>query len=87
MFPVMVMFTARWCGPCRDMIPILNKMDSEYKNEFKFYTVNFDTEIRFTERFDISYLPTTLVFKGGEQMAKVTGADPKKLRELVKKYI
>ncbi|KAG7649432.1 Thioredoxin-like superfamily [Arabidopsis thaliana x Arabidopsis arenosa] len=85
--PVMVMFTARWCGPCRDMIPILNKMDSEYKNEFKFYTVNFDTEIRLTERFDISYLPTTLVFKGGEQMAKVKGADPKKLRELVKKYI
>jgi len=69
------------------MIPILNKMDSEYKNEFKFYTVNFDTEIRLTERFDICYLPTTLVFKGGEQMAKVTGADPNKLRELVKKYI
>lgn len=29
--PVMVMFTAQWCGPCRTMTPILNKMDSEYK--------------------------------------------------------
>ncbi|XP_010500926.1 PREDICTED: uncharacterized protein LOC104778230 isoform X1 [Camelina sativa] len=85
--PVMVMFTAQWCGPCRVMIPILNRMDSRYKNKFKFYTVNFDDETRIAARFDIKYLPTTLVFKGGDQMAKFTGANPMMLEKLVREFM
>lgn len=85
--PVMVMFTAQWCGPCRLMILILKEMDWQYKNKFKFYTVDIDDESSIAKPFHIRALPTTIVFKGGHQVAKAIGANPYKLRELVKKYI
>ncbi|EOA38818.1 hypothetical protein CARUB_v10011137mg, partial [Capsella rubella] len=86
--PVMVTFTAEWCIPCGViLIPKLNEMDSQYKNKFKFYTVNADQERSIASRYDINHLPTTFVFKYGEAMTKVIGPDLNKLEELVKEYM
>ncbi|EOA36467.1 hypothetical protein CARUB_v10011062mg, partial [Capsella rubella] len=85
--PVMVMFVAHWCGPCRVSIPILNKFAWQYKNKFKFDTVDIDSQVGISSRYHITRLPTTIVFKGGVQVARVTQFSEYMLDELVKKYM
>ncbi|RID65843.1 hypothetical protein BRARA_D01017 [Brassica rapa] len=85
--PVMVLFTADWCGPCRIMSPILDKLDSDYTDRFTFYTLDIDKNTAIAERYSIRAMPTTIVFKGGDEVARVTGAIPSILYELVEQYV
>ncbi|CAN6928019.1 unnamed protein product [Brassica oleracea] len=51
--PVMVMFTAEWCGPCRAMSPMLDQLNSEFAGRFKSYRVDIDLEREIAPRWDI----------------------------------
>ena len=75
--PVLVDFWAEWCGPCHQIAPILEKLAEEYDGKIKF--VKLDTEQNFEtpESYGILSLPTLLVFKGGRQIERITGARPK----------
>ena len=75
--PVVVDFWAEWCGPCHVIAPILDELADEYDGRVKF--VKLDTEENFdtAERYGIRSLPTLLVFKGGEQVDQIMGAQPK----------
>ncbi len=87
--PVVIDFYATWCGPCRQVAPILKKLQKEYKGKLVIYKVNVDKEKELTGVFGIRSMPTFLFIpkKGNPVMTK--GAMPKEsfqkiFRELFK---
>ena len=75
--PVVVDFWAEWCGPCHQIAPILEALAEEYDGKITF--VKLDTEENFEtpSSYGIFSLPTLLVFKEGQQIARITGARPR----------
>lgn len=75
--PVVVDFYADWCGPCKMMAPILDKVTAERTGDALFAKVDTDRNPGVSRRFGIASIPTTIVFKGGREVARRMGAMPK----------
>lgn len=73
-------FWAAWCGPCRAVSPIVEKI-SEEKTDWSFFSVNVDEEPALSNAFQVSSIPTLLVFENGEYKGRVIGAKPKTVLE------
>lgn len=71
--PVLVDFFATWCGPCRQMLPIVSEI-SEEMPEINVYKMDVDESPATPETLDIQSLPTLIIFKNGQPVAKKTGA-------------
>ncbi len=67
-------FWATWCGPCRVMDPIVEKLASKYSDRVIFGKVNVDEEMNISSRYEVFSIPTFMIFKGGEPMDAVIGA-------------
>ena len=74
--PVMVDFWAPWCGPCRMIAPITEKLANEYKGRLKFCKLNVDENQQTASQYRIMSIPQILFFKNGEVVAESTGAVP-----------
>lgn len=74
---VLVDFWATWCGPCRMVAPILEQLAEEYAGKLKIVKVNADEESDLLGRFDISSIPTILVYNNGQIVRTIVGAKPK----------
>ena len=70
--PVLVDFFATWCGPCRQMLPIVTEI-SEEMPEITVYKMDVDESPNTPETLDIQSLPTLILFKDGKPVAKKTG--------------
>ena len=74
--PVLVDFWAPWCGPCRIVSPILNKIESEYSSKLKFAKLNVDDNQEVAEKFDVRGIPCMIVFRNGSEVDRIIGAYP-----------
>ncbi len=72
--PMFVDFWAVWCGPCKIMEPVVDKLASKYSNRMLFGKVNVDEEMNISSRYQVFSIPTFMVFKNGEPMDAVIGA-------------
>ncbi|CAL9218748.1 unnamed protein product [Arabidopsis halleri] len=85
--PVMVLFTAENCSGCKKVQDRMQELDLEFKDHFKFYTVDVDKEIVIEAQYSAYDLPTTIVFKDGEEKDRLIGVKPEILRQLVNQYM
>ena len=75
--PVLVDFTATWCGPCRQIAPFVDQLADEYEGKVKITKLDIDSSPGTAQKFGIRGVPTLKVFKGGEVVAEQVGAVPK----------
>ncbi len=72
--PLFVDFWATWCGPCRVMDPVVERLAAKYSDRVVFGKVNVDEEINISSRYQVFSIPTFMVFRGGQPMDTVIGA-------------
>src|SRR5689334_12836925 len=75
--PVLVDFYADWCGPCKMMAPYVDEIAATYQGRALVAKLDTDRAQRTAGSFNIRGIPTTIVFKGGKEVARQTGAVPK----------
>jgi len=72
--PMFVDFWAVWCGPCRIMDPVVEKLAAKYSDKVLFGKVNVDEEMNISSRYQVFSIPTFMIFKNGQPMDAVIGA-------------
>jgi thioredoxin 1 len=75
--PVLVDFTATWCGPCRQIAPFVDQLADEYAGKVKVTKLDIDESPGTAQKYGIRGVPTLMVFQGGELVAQHVGAAPK----------
>lgn len=75
--PVLVDFWAEWCGPCRIIAPHVAAIGDEYEGQLRVAKLDVDENPTIPGRYGIIGIPTLMLFKGGEVVARITGAMPK----------
>ena len=73
---VLVDFWAPWCGPCKSLGPMLEKLEAEADGKWKLVKVNVDESPALQQRFGVQAIPTLMVLRNGQVAARKTGAAP-----------
>jgi len=86
--PVLIDFWADWCEPCKNLMPVLEKLAAEYDGAFLLAKVNADEQQMIAGQFGVRSLPTVMLMKDGQPQDGFMGAQPETaVRELLEKYL
>lgn len=81
-------FFATWCGPCKMLAPVFQEVGNELDKKAQFYKVDIDQSLDIARQFNVSTVPTIIVFKNGEPVERLVGFMPKEnLLSKIKEYI
>ena len=69
-------FTAKWCGPCKVMNPVLDKLADAYKGRVEIVAIDVDDEPALAQRFDVRSMPTCVIMRDGREVGRVVGSRP-----------
>jgi thioredoxin 1 len=75
--PVLVDLWAEWCGPCRMIAPIVEELAKDYDGKLKVAKLDVDSDPGTAVKYGVQSIPTLLLFKNGQVLARVVGAMPK----------
>jgi thioredoxin 1 len=76
-FPVLVDFTAVWCGPCKMLDPIVRQLAQDWDGKVKVVKLDVDDNADLAMQYQVMGVPTLMLFKGGKPVERVTGYQPK----------
>ena len=86
--PVLVDFWATWCGPGRNLAPLIDQLATEYKGKVKVGKLDIDAHQNTPQKYGVMSIPTLLLFKNGQVADQIVGQVPKsKLDAMVKRAI
>lgn len=86
--PVFVDFYASWCGPCRVMSPIVDKVERKYGEKMEFLKIDVDECEELALRYKVNTVPSLMIFKKGELLWRVVGIQSQSmLEEVIKRFI
>jgi len=75
--PVLVDFWAQWCGPCRMVAPVLDQIANEMDGKVRVAKLDVDSNQQIAYKFQVSSIPTFILFKNGQMADRMMGAMPK----------
>ena len=86
--PVLVDFWATWCRPCLAIAPMVEELAGEYAGKAKVLKVDVDHESTLAGEYGVMSIPTLIVFKGGQEVERMTGAGSKNdIKALIDKHL
>ncbi|MGL6104660.1 thioredoxin [Romboutsia sp.] len=81
-------FYATWCGPCKMLAPIFQEVEHEFEGKAKFFKVDIDQSLDLARQYNVSSVPTMMIFRDGELVETLVGFMPKEnLVSKIKQYL